>query len=92
MEKAVLLQKQIRDNAQDLHSYMSDLSSWEKDMKRKESELTGEPIEQVVKLYHIFITEKYFYKKADGSLHKCIFRIIIYAEKLTFEPSLVRES
>lgn len=48
MEKAVLLQKQIRDNAQDLHSYMNDLSSWEKDMKRKESELTGEPIEQVV--------------------------------------------
>jgi len=35
----VLLQKQVRDNAEDLRNYMQDLKNWEADMKRKESEL-----------------------------------------------------
>ena len=35
----VLLQKQVRYNAEDLRNYMQDLKNWEADMKRKESEL-----------------------------------------------------
>jgi hypothetical protein len=35
----LLLQKQVRDNAEDLRNYMQDLRNWEADMKRKESEL-----------------------------------------------------
>jgi hypothetical protein len=35
----VLLQKQVRDNAEDLSCYMQDLKNWEADMKRKELEL-----------------------------------------------------
>jgi hypothetical protein len=35
----VLLQKQVRDNAEDLRNYMQDLRNWEADMKRKETEL-----------------------------------------------------
>jgi hypothetical protein len=35
----VLLQKQVRDNAEDLRNYIQDLNNWEAEMKRKESEL-----------------------------------------------------
>lgn len=35
----VLLQKQVRDNAEDLRNYMQELKNWEAEMKRKESEL-----------------------------------------------------
>ncbi|XP_069681469.1 RNA polymerase II-associated protein 3-like isoform X1 [Periplaneta americana] len=36
---SVLLQKQVRDNAEDFRSYLEDLKSWEAEMKRKESVL-----------------------------------------------------
>ncbi|PNF40621.1 hypothetical protein B7P43_G05929 [Cryptotermes secundus] len=35
----VLLQKQVRDNAEDLRNHMQELKNWEAEMKRKESEL-----------------------------------------------------
>nr|CAD7264150.1 unnamed protein product [Timema shepardi] len=38
----VLLQKQVRDNADELQSYLKDLRSWGDEMKRKESELQGD--------------------------------------------------
>ncbi|PSN44321.1 RNA polymerase II-associated protein 3 [Blattella germanica] len=37
----ILLQKQIKDNAEDLKSYMNDLKIWEFEMKRKESEMNS---------------------------------------------------
>lgn len=37
--KAVELQLQMRQNADDLHSFMKDLESWEMDMKRKDEQL-----------------------------------------------------
>ncbi|CAG2061853.1 unnamed protein product, partial [Timema podura] len=39
---SVLLQKQVRDNADELQSYLKDLRSWGEEMKRKESELQGD--------------------------------------------------
>nr|CAD7449798.1 unnamed protein product [Timema bartmani] len=39
---SVLLQKQVRDNADELQSYLKDLKSWGDEMKRKESELQGD--------------------------------------------------
>lgn len=39
MDKSILLQKQVRENSEDLRSYLKDLQTWEEDMKRKESEL-----------------------------------------------------
>lgn len=32
----VLLQKQVRDNSEELRTYLKELSSWEDEMKRKE--------------------------------------------------------
>ncbi|XP_071358436.1 RNA polymerase II-associated protein 3 [Trachinotus anak] len=41
--KAIELQLQMRQNAEDLHSFMKELENWETDMKRKDEELrTGE--------------------------------------------------
>uniref|UniRef100_A0A665TI56 RNA polymerase II-associated protein 3 n=1 Tax=Echeneis naucrates TaxID=173247 RepID=A0A665TI56_ECHNA len=37
--KAIELQLQMRQNAEDLHSFMRELESWESDMKRKDEEL-----------------------------------------------------
>lgn len=42
MDKSVLLQKQIRDNSEDLQNFMRDLKDWEKEMKRKDESLKGE--------------------------------------------------
>lgn len=39
MENTILLQKQVRDNSEDLRSYLKDLEQWEENMKRKESDL-----------------------------------------------------
>uniref|UniRef100_A0A3B5L3C5 RNA polymerase II-associated protein 3 n=1 Tax=Xiphophorus couchianus TaxID=32473 RepID=A0A3B5L3C5_9TELE len=38
-DKAVELQLQIRQNAEDLHSFMRELDNWEADIKRKDEEL-----------------------------------------------------
>lgn len=46
MEKAFEIQKQVRDNAKALNTYMTDLQNWEAEMKRKEAALNGE-FEQV---------------------------------------------
>jgi hypothetical protein len=51
----VLLQKQVRDNAEDLRNYMQELKSWESEMKRKESELlTSASGDQVCVKFEIF--------------------------------------
>lgn len=39
---SILLQKQIRDNAEELRSYLQDLKNWESEMKRKEAEIHSE--------------------------------------------------
>ena len=47
-EKALNLQKQIRENAQDLGDFLSDLNKWEKDIKKDDEELKrSAQIEQV---------------------------------------------
>ncbi|KAF4528192.1 hypothetical protein B566_EDAN014017 [Ephemera danica] len=38
----ILLQKQIRDNSEDLGKYITDLQNWQDEMKRKEKEMYGE--------------------------------------------------
>lgn len=38
-EKSFLLQKQVRDNSEDLQKELLDLKNWEQEMKRKEEEL-----------------------------------------------------
>ncbi|KAK7864304.1 hypothetical protein R5R35_009559 [Gryllus longicercus] len=43
----ILLQKQVRDNADELNSFLKDLKSWEKDMKRKDQELINSATESV---------------------------------------------
>ena len=47
MDNSILLQKQIRDNNEDLHNFMSDLKHWEKEMKRKDEVLKAESSDQV---------------------------------------------
>lgn len=37
--KAIELQLQMRQNAEDLHNFMKDLDSWETDIKRKDEQL-----------------------------------------------------
>lgn len=36
---SILLQKQVRDNSEELRSYLKDLTLWEDEMKRKEGDL-----------------------------------------------------
>ena len=38
MSSSIELQKQIKDNAEDVRRFVSDLSQWEEEMKRKEVE------------------------------------------------------
>ncbi len=48
-EKALQLQHQIRENAQELGDFLGDLNKWEKDIKKKDEELKKtNAIEQVV--------------------------------------------
>lgn len=42
MDKSILLQKQVRDNSEDLQSEFLDMKSWEEQMKRKDEELKKE--------------------------------------------------
>lgn len=41
MDKALKIQKQVRDNVKTYNSYLTDLQNWEKEMKRKQSSLRG---------------------------------------------------
>lgn len=48
MDTSILLQKQIKDNSEDLQNFMRDLKLWESDMKRKDKNLTGSSSENDV--------------------------------------------
>lgn len=48
VDKSVLLQKQVRDNSEDLRSEFLDMKNWEEQMKRKERELLSENAEQKI--------------------------------------------
>ncbi|XP_076008630.1 RNA polymerase II-associated protein 3 isoform X2 [Genypterus blacodes] len=47
--KAVELQFQMRQNAEDLHSFMRDLDNWETDIKKKDEQLKGGGAQEVQK-------------------------------------------
>lgn len=47
LDSSVLLQKQVRDNSEDLQSEFLDLKNWEEQMKRKEQEILNERSGQV---------------------------------------------
>lgn len=53
MDNSVLLQKQIRDNSEDLQNFMRDLKHWEKEMKRKDDCLKEECSDPVSMYYLI---------------------------------------
>ena len=44
MDKTLKVQQQIRLNAEEVSSYLTDLAKWEKTMKTKESNLKGKPL------------------------------------------------
>ncbi|KAJ8717007.1 hypothetical protein PYW08_005406 [Mythimna loreyi] len=73
MEKAYEIQKQARDNAKALQSYMTDLQNWEAEMKRKEAALNGEfeqdlpPVRSKIKKEKPVIPKKKPEKKIRGS-------------------------
>ncbi|XP_032445947.1 RNA polymerase II-associated protein 3 [Xiphophorus hellerii] len=48
-DKAVELQLQIRQNAEDLHSFMRELDNWEADIKRKDEELRTGRVQELQK-------------------------------------------
>ena len=45
--KAIELQLQMRQNAEDMHSFMKELESWEKDIKKKDEELRTGGVQEV---------------------------------------------
>ncbi|KAM9334930.1 RNA polymerase II-associated protein 3 isoform 1-T2 [Symphorus nematophorus] len=47
--KAVELQLQMRQNAEDMHSFMKELESWEKDIKKRDEELRTGGVQEVQK-------------------------------------------
>nr|XP_020474857.1 RNA polymerase II-associated protein 3 isoform X2 [Monopterus albus] len=47
--KAIELQLQMRQNAEDLHSFMKELENWETDVKKKDEQLRAGEIQQVEK-------------------------------------------
>ena len=46
-DNSILMQKQVRDNSEDLQSEFLDLKNWEKQMKQKEQEILNERNVQV---------------------------------------------
>lgn len=48
VDKSFLLQKQVKDNSEDLQSEFLDLSNWEAQMKRKDQELRSQNVDQVL--------------------------------------------
>ncbi|XP_026739716.1 RNA polymerase II-associated protein 3-like isoform X1 [Trichoplusia ni] len=73
MDKAFEIQKQVRDNAKALQTYMTDLQNWEAEMKRKEAALNGEfeqdlpPVRSKVKKERPVVVKKKPEKKIKGS-------------------------
>lgn len=49
MDKSILLQKQIKDNTEDLQKEFLDMKNWEEQMKRKDEEIKKEAIGQVLR-------------------------------------------
>lgn len=47
MANPSIIQKQIKDNSEELHNFVRDLKLWEEDMKRKDRQLSNEPSEEV---------------------------------------------
>ncbi|KAI4803326.1 hypothetical protein KUCAC02_006877 [Chaenocephalus aceratus] len=50
--KVIELQLQMRQNAEDLQSYMSELQSWETDIKKRDEELRTGGLQQDQKEHH----------------------------------------
>ncbi|KAI4486915.1 hypothetical protein M0802_012234 [Mischocyttarus mexicanus] len=48
VDKSFLVQKQVKDNSEDLQRELIDLKSWEEEMKRKEKELLNKNNDQVL--------------------------------------------
>ncbi|XP_043278722.1 RNA polymerase II-associated protein 3 [Venturia canescens] len=48
LNKSILLQKQVRDNSEDLQSEFLDLKNWEEQMKKADAEIRNERIEQTL--------------------------------------------
>lgn len=47
MANPALIQKQIKDNTEDLHNFVRDLNLWEQEMKRKDRQLSNEQFDEV---------------------------------------------
>lgn len=47
MDNPALIQKQIKDNTEDLHNFVRDLNLWEQEMKRKDRQLSNEQFDEV---------------------------------------------
>lgn len=47
MANPALIQKQIKDNTEDLQNFMRDLNLWEQEMKRKDRQLSNEQFDEV---------------------------------------------
>lgn len=59
--KAVELQIQMRQNAEDLQSFMKELDNWEEEIKKKDQQLrTGNTNETPVKLWDSELKSKRF--------------------------------
>ncbi|KAF7397736.1 hypothetical protein HZH68_008958 [Vespula germanica] len=48
VDKSILLQKQVKDNSEDLQTEFLDLKNWEKEMKRKDQELRNQNNDQIL--------------------------------------------
>ncbi|XP_024890607.1 RNA polymerase II-associated protein 3 isoform X1 [Temnothorax curvispinosus] len=48
LDNSILMQKQVRDNSEDLQSELLDLKNWEEQMKRKEQKILNERIGQQI--------------------------------------------
>ena len=47
LDESIMMQKQVKDNSEDLQSEFLDLKNWEEQMKRKERELLNQRTGQV---------------------------------------------
>lgn len=47
MDKSIFIQKQVKDNAEDLQKEFLDMKNWEEQMKHKDEELKKETSGQV---------------------------------------------
>lgn len=54
MDKSVLMQKQVRDNAEDLQKEFLDMKNWEEQMKHKDEQLRKEAGGQVLIVIILF--------------------------------------